>query len=266
MNRPDVVPAPAAEVAAALRLSAAAGPFFAVAHDRVPSGGGDRPARRLLPGHDRVPVHGAGDGWLPAAALVEPGDDLAGAIESVRRWASDTRPRVAASLFFMSYTARLLSAAVAGVLLGGVLVDLRPHEWRYLPGTGLQLRLPVASGWRPAPGVDPDVLLAVLGDELVDGRLAPVVESIRSVVPVAAGLLWGNAASSLAGALQGLAAAGVAVPRCRQVGDVLLALPRLRDTGAFVGAGLAFRRRSCCLFYLLPGSGKCSDCVLLAPR
>jgi len=246
MDRPHVVPAGQAEVLAALRLSAAAGPFFAVSHDRSVS---------------------TTDGpWLPGVALTEPGDELAVTIETVRRWASGTRPRVAASLFFMSYTARLFSAAVAGVVLGGVLVDLRPHEWRYVPGTGLQLRLPVTRGWRPAPGAGPDVLLPVIGDELVDGRLAPMVDAIRAVVPVAAGLLWGNAASSLAGALQGLAAAGVDVPRCRQVGDALLALPRLDGAGAFVGRGLAFRRGSCCLFYLLPGSGKCSDCALLPPR
>lgn len=222
-------------VSATLRLMAGAGPFFTL--DVGP----------------REP------GWHPAGALRTPGDELAGAIEAVRQWASGTRPRVAASLFFMSYTGRLLSATVAGMLLGGVLVDVGAHSWRYVPGVGVQLRLPAATGWR----VLPDQLETAFGERVADGLLAPTIAAIRSTVPVAAGLLWGNAASSAVGALQGLAAAGI-VPaeRCRAFGDALLELPALRGTGGFVGPSLAFRRRSCCLFYVLPNAGMCADCPL----
>jgi hypothetical protein len=260
MDPSDVVPASPEEVLATLRRCAAAGPFFVVEHvvEHV------EPAR----GHGHA---GGQAGWLPANALLERGAEPAAVIESVRRWASDTRPRVAASLFLMSYAARLLSASVAGVLLGGVLLDLRAHEWRYRPGSGLQLRLPVPAGWRPTPPSGPDTLLPALVELLVDGRLADTIAAVRSAVPVSEGLLWGNVASSIAGALQSLAAAElpgadgavVGVRRCREVGEALLATRHLRGAGAFVGTGLAFRRRSCCLFYLLPASGKCADCALL---
>jgi FhuF-like iron-sulfur protein len=45
----------------------------------------------------------------------------------------------------------------------------------------------------------------------------------------------------------------------------------LRDTGQFAGAdrfagaGLSFRRRSCCLYYRVPGGGLCGDCTLGGP-
>ena len=253
-----MVAAGSAEVLAAMRRSAAVGPFFAVAVEGPDAASGPR--------------------WLPGAALLGPTAELAAAIEEVRRWASGTHPRVAASLFFMSYTGRLLSAAVAGVLLGGVLLDLRADRlwWRYLPGQGAQLRMVAPAGWRPAalgegpverPGVR-SVLLAALGGELVGGQLTATVRAIRELIPVSGRVLWGNAASSVAGALGALAGSG-AVPAgvCRQAGEVLLDTPYLRGTGTFLPPegqrGLAFRRRSCCLYYRLPdAAGVCADCVL----
>jgi ferric iron reductase protein FhuF len=48
---------------------------------------------------------------------------------------------------------------------------------------------------------------------------------------------------------------------------------RLLDTGSLAGTGdrsapsepdrhWSFRRRSCCLFYRVPGGGTCGDCIL----
>ena len=44
----------------------------------------------------------------------------------------------------------------------------------------------------------------------------------------------------------------------------LLARGRLADTGELgvTGEGLGFRRRSCCLYYRLPGGALCGDCAL----
>ncbi|HEY0641474.1 MAG TPA: (2Fe-2S)-binding protein [Pseudonocardiaceae bacterium] len=226
-----------AEVALALRRAASAGPFFAA----------DLPP--LLPE----------DGWHPAPALRMPSPALAAAIAEVGRVTAAPRPRVAASLFTMSLTGRLMSVAVGAVLLGGVLVDLRGAEWRYLPGTGVRLRLPVLDGrGGPVAGLWP-----LLGEQLLDDHLAAVFAAVREIAPVSGRLLLGNAASSALGALQSLAATGVPLARCRAAASALLELPALRDTGTLTGPGLGFRRRSCCLFYLLPGSGKCADCALL---
>ena len=81
---------------------------------------------------------------------------------------------------------------------------------------------------------------------------------------VAEGLLWGNAASALAGALGVLVRAQ---PWLREPATALAAAllaRRLADTGELgvTGEGLGFRRRSCCLYYRLPGGGLCGDCAL----
>ena len=82
-------------------------------------------------------------------------------------------------------------------------------------------------------------------------------------VPVAAGLLWGNVASGLTGALAALVGS-VPLAECHEAGLVLLDHGPLRGSGQLdVRAGrLRFRRRSCCLFYRLPGGGTCGDCPL----
>ena len=85
-------------------------------------------------------------------------------------------------------------------------------------------------------------------------------------------MLWGNAASAVAGGKRVLAerapaagrAGGARWPR------------RLLDAGPLAGTGgllppqppdrdWSFRRRSCCLYYRVPGGGLCGDCVLLDP-
>ena len=47
--------------------------------------------------------------------------------------------------------------------------------------------------------------------------------------------------------------------RALEVGARALAHPYLVGTGE---PDLPFRRRSCCLFYRIPGGGTCGDCVL----
>jgi ferric iron reductase protein FhuF len=42
----------------------------------------------------------------------------------------------------------------------------------------------------------------------------------------------------------------------------LLNTGELAGTGTITSAGLDFRRNSCCLYYRLPGGGKCGDCAL----
>jgi ferric iron reductase protein FhuF len=179
---------------------------------------------------------------------------------AVGRWLGTREARVAASLVVLGYSARLVGPAVAVPLRDGILPDLRPSrvEFSFQPDRGFRLALPEPAGWRG----DPSDLRRRWCDVIVDDHLTGVVTAVRAVVPVAAGLLWGNVASGLAGALRSLAASG-AVPadRCHAEGLALLDHGPLRGSGRLDG-DLSFRRRSCCLYYRLDGGGFCGDCPL----
>jgi ferric iron reductase protein FhuF len=167
--------------------------------------------------------------------------------------------RVAASLAFQGFAAQLVSAPYAAAVLHQAVPEVTPSSvgWsRSLDG-----------GWAPCTDasalVDADALPALLA-----GMLAPLVAAFRGQVPVAGRLLWGNAASTVAAAkrllvMQRSATAG----RAADVAEAVLAY------GPFDGAGellpprdpdavWTFRRRSCCLYYRVPGGGLCDDCVL----
>jgi ferric iron reductase protein FhuF len=187
-------------------------------------------------------------------------------IDAVGGWLGATERRVAASLVVLGYAARLVGPAVALLVRDGILVDVRPERvtFGYAPDRGFHLAMPRPAGWTGPPAA----LRRAWGEVVVEAHLRPVVDAVRAEVPVAAGLLWGNVASGLAGALAALTRDRV-VPagRCHAVGRELLDAGPLRGSGELsVHDGqLWFVRRSCCLFYRLPGGGMCGDCALL-PR
>ena len=100
-------------------------------------------------------------------------------------------------------------------------------------------------------------------EQVVTGRLTPLAEAIRREVKIADGLLRGNAASALIGALVVLTTGcpGLAGP-ARELAERLLSTGALAGTASFTDPGLAVRRNSCCLYYLAPGGGLCGDCSL----
>jgi iron complex transport system ATP-binding protein len=81
--------------------------------------------------------------------------------------------------------------------------------------------------------------------------------------------LWGNAASALGGTVRALARERPEhAADALALGNLLLGLGDLRGTGVFTEPApgrLFFTRASCCLYYRIPGGGKCGDCVLLDP-
>jgi ferric iron reductase protein FhuF len=210
-------------------------------------------------------------GWRPAIALHRDADEeIAGLVAAIGDWLGTTERRVAASMVVLGYSARLLAPAVATLLRDSLLLSVGPGEvwWRYSPETGFRLCLPVPSGWHLREGVPPDRLAEDWFHDVVDRHLRPLVASVRQVVPVAVGLLWGNVASSLAGALRMLTLTGtVSLPAVDATGRMLLGRPPLRGAGELVlrGGQVFFVRHSCCLYYRLPGGGLCADCVLLDP-
>jgi ferric iron reductase protein FhuF len=249
LAREDLVAAAGGEVADALRAAREINPLFAI--------------ETVLDDQPRA--------WRPATALCDGANaEVAGLVAAIGNRLGTAERRVAASMAVLGYSARLLAPAAAALLRDGLLLRVRPAEvwWRYSPETGFRLCLPDPSGCRLRADGPPDRLADAWRREVVDGHLQPLVVSVRQAAPVAAGLLWGNVASSLAGALRMLALTGTVPPLAADAtGRALLARTPLRGTGELVlrGDQLFFVRRSCCLYYRLPNAGLCGDCVLLDP-
>ncbi|MGW1981520.1 (2Fe-2S)-binding protein [Streptomyces collinus] len=171
--------------------------------------------------------------------------------------------RVAASIAHQGLAARLWSTALACAALYGRLPDLGPGLLRWHGAAPAPDDLWLTEV-RAAPG-DP----ATLADTVLHAHLRPLGEALTARYGVAAGLLWGNAGSALAGAARELDRWARAhgrtdvADRARRLTDDLFAHPLLRTTGTHPAP--AFRRRSCCLYYRVPGGGVCGDCCFTRP-
>ncbi|MFF4775801.1 (2Fe-2S)-binding protein [Microtetraspora fusca] len=170
-----------------------------------------------------------------------------------------SEPRVAASIVQLGHAARLWAPVLGCVLLHGIVPDLGGLQQQ---ADGPALRLPAPRGWRAPSG---DALTHVVYRLVMDEHLAPLAAGLQ--VKVAAGLLHGNAASAMAEAARDVlrshpdlrtSITGLAVD--------LLGTGNLRGRGEFAGPDLAFRRRSCCLYYRVPGGRRCTDCSLRKTR
>jgi len=209
--------------------------------------------------------------WRPATALCRADSpDVARLVAAVGDRLGAPERRVAASMVVLGYSARLVAPSVALLVRAGVLLGVRPTEvwWRYSPGEGFRLCLPAPSGSSRPDAEAWETRAGRWRGEVIDGHLRPIIASVRAVAPVAAGLLWGNVASSLAGALRMLSLTGAApLAACDAVGQALLAQEPLRGAGELTALDgqLFFVRRSCCLYYRLPGGGWCGDCPLPRP-
>lgn len=237
----------ATAAAAALAAAAGVGPYFSL---RTPE-----PA----------------DGWRPVSDLhLDAGGALDGVVDTFARLLGTSERRVAASIFFQGYAARLWSPLVGCHALGLPVPDLAAYRlgWRSGPSEPFTLAAVEPDGWasRVADGL-PDAAVNVV----LEGHLRPMVAVLGGLTRVAEPLLWGNAASALVGSAVVLdadrpdARAGVDL---RGVVAALLAVGPLRGTGTLADEdppALAFRRRSCCLYYRVPGGGMCGDCSLLRP-
>ncbi|HUD37402.1 MAG TPA: (2Fe-2S)-binding protein [Streptosporangiaceae bacterium] len=247
-------PAPEARVSAAIAAAGELGLFFGF--------GG--------------PVAGAA-GWRPATALYAPGpgpgplDDL---VESARRSLGGCERRVAASLLFQGYAARLLSPQLGCLATHGCVPALPGEDLRWRqPGTQLielGLRAPGRGGIEGPAGA----LLGVIVRQSFDEHLGPLSAALRARVRLPASLLRDNAASALVGALRlldqvlkhppeaRLQPGRRLQPGWRALASIALADPRVAGAGVITGGEPAFVRRSCCLYYRVDGGGTCGDCPL----
>lgn len=184
---------------------------------------------------------------------------LTSRIDTVAERLGASERRVAASVAQLGLAARLWSTALGPAALSGRFPDLRAENLHWDP----RQQAPDDLWTRSAE------LLPGTADRIRDvvqyGHLEPLAEAIRRDTPVSSRLLWGNAGSALAGAVRQLIGwarthgrPDVAA-RTRTLAAELFDHPALRDTGAPHGPG--FRRRTCCLYYRVPGGGLCGDCV-----
>jgi ferric iron reductase protein FhuF len=206
--------------------------------------------------------------WRPVAELEAEGPALRARITHVRDVLGSDE-RVAASIAFQGIAGVIVSPPYAAAVLHGVVPALGPDVLHWRPAAGGPLPL-WADEPTAAPAESAEAAAAALG-ELYAQHLPALVAAVQSVVPVAGKVLWGNVASVVAGAKRMLV---VGRPdAATRAADVAA---RLLDTAPLTGTGdrltptdpdrrWTFRRRSCCLFYRVPGGGYCGDCIL-APR
>ncbi|MGK5626949.1 (2Fe-2S)-binding protein [Streptomyces sp. URMC 123] len=257
---------------------AAVGSFFAVATG---------PA--LDPTGPEGLVHGESGLPLTEAHRTDPGSPWRARIADVAARLGTAEPRVAASIAFQGLAARLWSVALGAAVLTGHVPDLGPGRLWWHPDrpAPADLRLP-----DPRPTAVPGDTAARLAATVLHGHLVPLVRASRAASGVSERVLWGNAGSALAGTVgvlhgwartagasggasagasvgapagtPGAAAAGEAADRAGALARALFTDPLLRGTGTVSASGgrPGFVRRSCCLYYRVPGGGLCGDCVL----
>ncbi|MFD7061230.1 (2Fe-2S)-binding protein [Streptomyces sp. NPDC059906] len=206
-----------------------------------------------LGGFFALRVGGPDDGWHPLTHSYGAGfTDLA---EAVARRHRTSEPRVDVSIAQLGHAARLWSPALACVVLHGIVPDL---EGLRRADDGPALRVPRPAGWY-ADRLDGGPVRALY--EQVTDHLSALADGLR--VKIAPRLLDGNSASALAGAAHALLALRPAVREpLTDLTTALLDTGRLAGTGVLTGPDLAFRRRSCCLYYRAPNGSKCGDCGL----
>ncbi|MCX2712025.1 (2Fe-2S)-binding protein [Mycolicibacterium sp. J2] len=167
--------------------------------------------------------------------------------------------RVAASSFQLGVAARLLSPVIGAALCLGAVPLLDLYSVRWCPSHGHTPRFAVTgpewAGTNSAGTISATVVSALLalGDHL--DRLFALSTQVSR----------GNIASAANGAVTVL---GMTRPDLLVSGRALI--QELVHTGALAGTGSfigdRFTRRSCCLYYQVPRSGLCGDCVLAASQ
>ncbi|MEU0005305.1 (2Fe-2S)-binding protein [Streptomyces sp. NPDC006314] len=211
-----------------------------------------------------------GPGGLPTLAETYeratsdvPGNALTSRVDTVAHRLRTPELRVSASIAQQGLAARLWSVALGCAVLYGRLPDLDARLLRWDPLASAPDDLLLTEP-RPLPGD-----AATLAGIVLHGHLEPLGAALRTRYGIATGLLWGNAGSALAGAARELDRWARAhgrtdvADRVRALTDDLFAHPLLRTTG--IRTGTAFRRRSCCLYYRVPGGGVCGDCCFIRP-
>ncbi|MFI1990492.1 (2Fe-2S)-binding protein [Actinoplanes sp. NPDC020271] len=240
----------------ALRVASGLGPYFAwEPWDGAP---GWRPLRDLL--DERV-----------VAERVAVAQDTLVRMSGLDREAIGER--AVASITFLGLASRLISPLLGAVAAGNALPlpDIDRLWWQ-----------PVAGG--PIPIAFRELAAVPCADEpartiaqrftatATIGLVEPVLDVFRRRFTLSPQVLWGNVASALGGAAGMIADNRPRhAARAAAIVEESLLLPPLRLTADLIqpdaGRDRWFLvRRSCCLYYRIPGGGTCGDCVLTPPE
>ncbi|WP_344922935.1 ATP-binding cassette domain-containing protein [Streptosporangium oxazolinicum] len=207
-------------------------------------------------------------GWRPLADLLADPEPLRQRITDVAGRLGTCELRVAASILFQGLAARLWSPVIGAAVAHDLLLDLNPARvhWRAAPSGPLPLRAERPTG---SQILDPARIAGPLHDNVLTELLEPLAQAVQEIVKIAPGLLWGNAASALAGTVRTIARQRPELTaRAIALGRELLTIGALQGSGDLVEPAPGqpfFVRRSCCLYYRLPEGGKCGDCALIDP-
>ncbi len=255
---------PQEPMTAVLGRTAAVGPFFSV---------------RTSAGAPRD------QGFLPLAELYGEGVSpaLRNRLETVATRLGTAEARVAASLVHQGLAGRLWSIALGPAVLAGRVPDLSgdalwwhpdrsaPDDlWLPFPSPSLSPcpRPSLAPSRSPLPLSPVEDLTSRLRAAVLRDHLVPLHHAISATTTISPKVLWGNAASALVGTLRVLhgwcrsTGHGAAAERAVALTASLLNTTPLHDCGTLDPTAPAFSRRSCCLYYRVPGGGLCGDCVL----
>jgi hypothetical protein len=210
----------------------------------------------------------AGPTWQPMSSLLDDGaavqDQVARTRHAIAAAANTDVAaipvKVAASALQLSIASRLLSPAIgaATCFTAVPLLTSRCLFWRRGPGHTPELAVADVDWVEVATPRDAANLIA---ESLVDDVLRRLNFALRTVAALSPQVTWGNVASAANGAVTVLSQS-----RPPDAGRGRALVVALIDAGPLLGAaelsGGRFRRHSCCLYYLVPGSGYCGDCVL----
>ncbi|OBH02855.1 (2Fe-2S)-binding protein [Mycobacterium sp. E3247] len=197
-------------------------------------------------------IGGDAAGWHPVRQAYA--DGFTDLVEATARRYHTTDLRISASLVHLGHATRLWSPMLACALGHGVVPDLADLQ---RADDGAQLRLPAPVG---IPACSPDALYRLVVHE----HMQELAAGLR--VGLAPALLAGNISSALIGAARALLAARPDLgARITEMVRALQGTGVLAGSGVVTGPPLGFRRRSCCLFYRLPGGSVCGDCVFEKP-
>lgn len=183
-------------------------------------------------------------GWLPFTEV------LSGAPPPRQ---GDVEPRVSASLWFLGWSARLVSPWLGTTVRAGAVPVVPASSLWFLP-SAQPVRVAVVGS---IPWVEAS--LPTLYDACIGALVQPLLAATASAYSVSAQVMWGNVASSVVGA-------GTVLRQSTAPGQVDAWVRRLLATGELSGCGdfteAGFVRNSCCQMYRIAGAGLCGDCVL----
>jgi len=218
--------------------------------------------------------------WLNCHDLQTDFSGLLQVVESTGHAIGTDDPVVAASLFLLGYSYRLLTLSVACLTVGGFVADAEPSDLavRIVKGRPTKLafmkqRVFLMNDGQPPgsilthPAVK-DHALGLIVERVVEGHLTSLVDALCERVRVGRRLLWGNIASSASTAfrtMEGCLGEWI-IPLGERFFE--LAPAHLQGLGSYVRIdvgerhGWFWERINCCLNDRLPGNYRCKDCSL----